>query len=448
MILGLFQPWGFCDSMTPAYLREAVNPCRPLRRRVQWDLGRKGQAPPSPPAAVLHLLFEAVMGTAFSLRHVAPGGLSFCSLLWSLSYLLWGFLKIYFSSGQESQSLPLCFLSYHTPEKGVAWPHWQTVSRKSLWARWFIIYCLLYPIKYFHITPVTCWSDFPIYFPILSQRFIQGLSHTKNPLFRCINFEEVCIRCFEYGLGMVPSWLLPNRNWCCREICGCWVASCLCSLTWSKKPLNLGGSNSVLSWISSATCHFLYVKLFIWLNYGSLWLLLSLQTHMVLLIEWCVSASDLWATVACAESSGWSRPRCTLCKGLQIPYLWEFLLSSYQSRPDAVSCRNQISRQVNCLRQKFCGGDDVIAQGPSLGSLPGFDCKGSSKVKTWQCSFTSVLLFSFPSFLLKRLFLTVVWGNQSRDCLCSKSREGSALLFYKTSCCGILHGSSHHSVVC
>lgn len=52
-----------------------------------------------------------------------------------------------------------------------------------------------------------------------------------------------------------------------------------------QQPLNLGGLNHVLSWISPATCHFLYVKLFIWLDDGSLWLLLSLQTHMVLLIE-------------------------------------------------------------------------------------------------------------------------------------------------------------------
>lgn len=69
------------------------------------------------------------------------------------------------------------------------------------------------------------------------------------------------------------------------------------------------------------------------------------------------------------------------------------------------------------VSQKFCGGDDVIAQGPSLGSLPGFDCEGSRRVKTWQCSFASVLLFSFPSFLLKRLFLTIIWGKQSRDCV-------------------------------
>lgn len=148
-----------------------------------------------------------------------------------------------------------------------------------------------------------------------------------------------------------PPWLLPNTNWCCREICDYWVASCLYSLIWIIKPLNLGGLNHVLSWISSATCHILYVKLFIWLNYGSLWLLLSLQTHMVLLIESCVSASDLWVTVACAERNGWSRPDCTAGKALQNAYLWEFLVSAYQSRPDAVSCRNQISRQVNCLRQ-------------------------------------------------------------------------------------------------
>lgn len=149
-----------------------------------------------------------------------------------------------------------------------------------------------------------------------------------------------------------PSWLwlLPNRNGCCRGICGYWVTSCLCSLTWRKQSLNSGGLNRVLSWISSATCHFLYVKLFIWLNYGSL-ALLSLQTHMVLLIESCVSASDLWATVACAERNGWSWPHCTACRALQNPYLWELPVSSYQSRPDAVSCRNQINRQVNCLRQ-------------------------------------------------------------------------------------------------
>lgn len=118
--------------------------------------------------------------TAFSLRHVTPGSLSFCSLLWSLSCLLWGFLKICFSREQESQSLPLCFLSYPTPEKGVAWPHWQTVSHKSVWARWFIIYCPLYPTKYFYITPVTCWSDSEIHFLILTQIFIQGLSHIKK----------------------------------------------------------------------------------------------------------------------------------------------------------------------------------------------------------------------------------------------------------------------------
>lgn len=67
--------------------------------------------------------------------------------------------------------------------------------------------------------------------------------------------------------------------------------------------------------------------------------------------EFCVSASELQVTVACAERNGWSWPPCMGCKALQNPYLWELLVSSYQSRPDAVSSRNQISRQVNCLRQ-------------------------------------------------------------------------------------------------
>lgn len=153
--------------------------------------------------------------TAFSLRHVASGGLSFCSLLWRRSCLLWGFLKIYFSSGQESQSLPLCFLSYCTPEKGVACPHWQTVSHKSLRARWFIIYCPLYPTKYYHITPVTCWFDFPIHFPILTQIFIQGLSYTQ----KILNLDASVLKKSVFSaLGMVcPSWLLPNRNLCCRD---------------------------------------------------------------------------------------------------------------------------------------------------------------------------------------------------------------------------------------
>lgn len=178
-------------------------------------------------------------------------------------------------------------------------------------------------------------------------------------------------------------------------------------------------------------------------------LLLSLQIHMVLLIELCVSASDLWATVARAERNGWSWLHCTACKALQNPYLWELLVSSYISHVPMqwVVEIKLADKSIAYVSQKFCSGDDVIAQGPSLGSLPGFDYKGSNRMKTWQCSSASLLLFS-PSFLLKRLFLTVVWGKQSRDSvLAIKSRESSALLFYKTSCCGILHGSSRHSVV-
>ena len=50
--------------------------------------------------------------------------------------------------------------------------------------------------------------------------------------------------------------------------------------------------------------HFQCLKLFIWLDGGSLWLLLSLQMRMVLLIESCASASDLWVTVAVQRETG------------------------------------------------------------------------------------------------------------------------------------------------
>lgn len=80
---------------------------------------------------MLHPLQEAVVatgtGTAFSSRHVAQGRKPelfeqspFQSVLPSLRVL-----RIYFSSKQESQSFPLCFLAYPTPEKGVGWPRWQ-----------------------------------------------------------------------------------------------------------------------------------------------------------------------------------------------------------------------------------------------------------------------------------------------------------------------------------
>lgn len=51
------------------------------------------------------------------------------------------------------------------------------------------------------------------------------------------------------------------------------------ALLLEAKSLNLEGLNLVLSWISSATCHFLYVKLFIWLNYGSLAFAISADTY-------------------------------------------------------------------------------------------------------------------------------------------------------------------------
>lgn len=87
-------------------------------------------------------------------------------------------------------------------------------------------------------------------------------------------------------------------------------------------------------------------------------------------------------------------------------------------------------KSIAYVSQKFCSGDDVIAQGPSLGSLPGFDDKGSNRMKTWQRSFVSVLLFGFPSFLLKTLFLTVIWGKQSRDSVLAVKAEKSLPCYF------------------
>lgn len=114
-------------------------------------------------------------------------------------------LKIYFSSKQESQSFPLCFLACPTPEKGVAWPHWHTASQISMG---WVVFNLLptYPTKYFQITRVTCWPAFYYPFPLLSllAKYLSEAFHTrKNLQFRCIRFKEVHLLCFGYGLSLL-----------------------------------------------------------------------------------------------------------------------------------------------------------------------------------------------------------------------------------------------------
>lgn len=162
--------------MTPAYPRGSSKSLLALEKEGAVRLGqvRSGTSQPSSSSAASfvqgsygHRYLHSLQLKAHSSRKPELLQSLFKSLLPSVRVL-----KIYFSSEQESQSLPLCFLSCPTPKKRVAWPHWQTVSHKSLWARWFIIYCPLYPTKYFHITPVTCWSDFAIHFPILTEIFI------------------------------------------------------------------------------------------------------------------------------------------------------------------------------------------------------------------------------------------------------------------------------------
>lgn len=60
-------------------------------------------------------------------------------------------------------------------------------------------------------------------------------------------------------------------------------------------------------------------------------------------------------------------------------------------------------KSIAYVSQKFCSGDDVIAQGPSLGRLPGFDYRGSdSENLTVQFRFCSAFWFSF--FLAQNTF--------------------------------------------
>ena len=148
-----------------------------------------------------------------------------------------------------------------------------------------------------------------------------------------------------------------------------------------QQTLNLGGWNCVLSWISPAPSFSMLEVVYLARWWQSLAFAISADAYGPADRVLCVCLRFVGDSGS-AERNGWSWPHCGACRALQNPYLWQRLVSSYRSRPSAVSCRNQISRQVNCLRQsQVLHGDDVIVQGPSLHSVPGFGYEGCNKMK-------------------------------------------------------------------
>lgn len=197
-----------CALHTPG---EAVNPCWPTGEDGVTGLGevRSGTSQPSSSSAASFAGGSYGHGYRHSLQLKAHSSRKpellerppFQSVLPSLRVL-----KIYFSSKQESQSFPLRFLAYPTPEKGFAWPRWQTASHKSPRAGWFVIYCPPTPPDIFKLLMLHAGLPFTVHFPLLSllAKYLSDDFHTrKNPQFRCISFEEVHLLCFGYGLSLL-----------------------------------------------------------------------------------------------------------------------------------------------------------------------------------------------------------------------------------------------------
>lgn len=310
-----------------------------------------------------------------------------------------------------------------------------------------------YPTRYFQIIHVTCWlafcRPFSPSFPS-SEVFIQGLSHMwKNLQFRYVSFEEVRLFCF----GMVcPSWLwlLCNRNLCCRGICGYWVAYCILVEVLHEATASESRRLKLCPFLDFS-CHMsLLVREVVYLArwWQSVAFAISADAYGPADRKSSVCAWDLQVTVACAERNGWSWLHCTAHRALQNPCLWELLASSHRSHPNAVSYRNQISRQVNCLHQSevlHWGWCD--SPGPLAGECLWVWLWGLKQNEHLTVQFCFCLAF-FTSFLAQNILSHCHLGQaKQRICPCCESRESFALLFYKTSCCDIPLASSHHSSV-